>query len=234
MNKDFKSNNTEEYLFLRNEIMLRAGWHLEYTKNAAIMTVSVWTGAFVLMAYSSRTSSSDGVALAIPFILFFPIIMLYPLSLKIYENYSKVCNIVTYLMKFHENPLHANDGTFFRWETAHAALLEDSRVRKSRITKAVDKSNDELVYLSIISLVLFLIFSCLSLRRDYSSLFNEIMHFDVHVNDIVAQEVHGGIAILFLIWGWWLTTRISKYSSYKRFKKMFPETQEFWKRYSQR
>ena len=173
----------DEYMFLRNEIMSRAGWHLEYTKNAATLTISIWAATFLLMRYLGEKDIKDFFDMPI-FILLSPIVIFYPLSLKIYENYSKVCNIVSYLKKFHEVPLTENNGTFFSWETVHGDLLAHLYKNKSIIIKRLSKSNDELTFLSGISLCLFIFFSFWGFIKSYINIGMFILHIVVAVGGI--------------------------------------------------
>jgi hypothetical protein len=214
MSKDFKvGRNKEEYLFLREEIMLRTEWHLGFTKNAITMSVSIWGGVFALIAYSlDKVNNFDTVLYISKFILLFPILIMYSLSNKIHENYINFCNIGAYLIKFHEKPVSENDGNFFSWETAHADLLTNFRVNKPTIIKTMNKSNNELSFLSIISLLLFLFFSALNIKYYCST--------HAFITSIAATI----IGILFMV-------IIHRKSSYECLGELSKAAQEFWGSY---
>jgi len=205
MSKYFNINK-EEYSILREELMLRTGWHMTYTRNAIIMSTSIWASSFALINYFSDKDFFHIVTFA----FLFPILMMYPLSFKIYENYVNFSNIPDYLKKFHEKPISENDGTFFSWETAHGDLINSLRKNNPKIAKTMNKSNEELTYLSVISLLLFLLVSVLNNRRDY---------------DFLTVSIGAGII------GILLTIEIYYKSSYKCLEKLFKEAEKFWDSY---
>jgi len=209
MNKGLKIN-PKEHLFLREEIMLRTEWHIGYTKSAITTSTLLWTGTFVLINYFP---DKDFLHIT-PFIFLFPILIMYPLSFKIYENYVNFCNITPYLKKFHEKPINENDGTYFSWETAHGDLLKHFSVKNPQIIKAMNWSNNELAFLSAISLFLFLLFSVIIW------LINNTLDIYVAVSSVVAMI----IGILF-------TVRIYNKSSYKCLEKLSKTAHEFWESY---
>jgi|GEM_PF-4434276 len=214
MSKEFKIHrNRDEYLFLRKEIMLRTDWHLNFTKNAVTTSVVFWVGIFTLIYYFSNEKLFDiPISNISTFLLLLPIAILYPLSFKIHENYINFCNIGAYLRKFHEKPIHENDGTFFSWETAHADLLGKLQANKPKAINAMNKSNNELTFLSGISLALFVAFSVLGLNKS----------FDWYIL---------AIKIITMAIGLYFTMNIHKRSSYRCLEGLAMTAQELWKNY---
>jgi len=210
-----KPPHRDEYLFLREEIMLRVGWHIEYAKVAISMTIPVWAFCFAFMAYAfTKDSSTEIIYFISVSILFLPILILCPLSFKIYENYAKVCIVATYLITFHEKPLNENDGKFFSWEIANAALGQHFRKNIPNITKALDQSSDDLTYLSITSLLLILVISIVcSIYRDANYYYSIIT---------LVLVILGGLLIKFVI---------HKYSSYKNLVELLTKIETFWDDY---
>ncbi|MDR0442382.1 MAG: hypothetical protein LBH44_03135 [Treponema sp.] len=212
MIKEFKVNK-KEYLFLRHEIMLRTGWYQSFTKNATTTSISFWVGSFALLTFFLK-ESIDQKYLSVPmFVLLLPIFVMFPMSFKVYENYVNFCNIGAYLIRFHEKPINKNNGTYFSWETAHDALLIHFKDKEPKIFKLMHKSNNEMTYLSTISLFLFCVFSFL-LLREIHSVFLLITH-----------------AVGFVI-GMLATYVIYKRSSYKCLIELSNAAKEFWKEYA--
>jgi len=210
-----KTPHRDEYLFLRNEIMLRVGWHIEYAKMAITITIPIWAFCFAFIAYAFKNDFPvEGTYFISIFILFLPVLILCSLSFKIYENYTKVCNAATYLIAFHEKPLNENDGTFFSWEIANAALGRHFKKDVPKITNALNRNSDDLIYLPAISLLLISLLSVLY------SVHSEISWYCFIVG--IVFVILGVLLIKFVIY---------KYSSYKNLSELLTITETFWDDY---
>jgi hypothetical protein len=248
--KDFKINNSCEYSTLRQEILSRIGWHQESTKTATTMSITVWGGSFALINYIFGKDASQDIftisilALLFPMLMSLPIFMLYPLSIKIYENYASMCNISTYIAKFHEKPINENNGNFPSWETTHSALLSHFKVKKTKIAgtdhlETLNQHCDEVYFLSRISLALFVLFLVLNSYKVIKDMYlcniininslNDIVNI-ASLNDVVILSIFI-INIIVLIIGAWLTWNVHKYSSYKRIVEISEITSKFWDSY---
>ena len=223
--------NKKEYLFLRNEIMKRIGWHQEHTQKATTVSISVWSGSIALITYffgkeysNHEFISTPIVFMVLSLLMFFHILLIYPLSFKINENYFRISNIVTHLIRFYEKPIYENDNSYFSWETANAKLLNHYKTKKNDILKPVEQHGDELIYLSVISLVLFVIFSILG------------YYFILSKNNTIRNKnyiylgfiFHLIMLLIFII----VVFKIRKYSSYKCIGDIAKIANEFWESYS--
>jgi hypothetical protein len=166
--KNENSTKTQEYIFLREEIVSRTAWCRECEKRAATVSICVWGACLFLVPhfYGKEFSDKPEFALLLPLLMLSPIIIIYSQAKRIAISNVFVQIIAAYLRKFHEKPIFEEGANCFRWETYIGAWgkyvggLEEPR-RKVFIIKS-----SELHYFSYASLFLFLVFSIMGLRHN--------------------------------------------------------------------
>jgi hypothetical protein len=229
MSKDFKINNKEEYISLREEIILRLGKRHEHIKKASTMFISVCYGSFALIAYSFGkdflNNELEILGILIPastlafllssILMFLLICIFYSLSLEIYINTIGINNIGSYLAEFHEKPISENDGSFFSWETANGNWIKYLRSNEPKIAKKLASRCIELSLLSYISLALSVFFLAAGL-------------WNIANNSIVILIIAIAYATVTKIC---LINKIGCLSSNKSVEEISKKAQEFWGSY---
>lgn len=229
MDKDIKRNK-KEYLFLRDEIMKRVNWHQVHTQKATAISISVWSGCFALIAYFLGKDLFNKINLDISILfmmlsilMVLHIFLLFSLSFKIYENYFRISNIFTYLIKFYEKPIYENDENYFSWEIANSKIFEYYDNHK-KIKCPVMFCCDETIHLSLASFVLFIIFTFFVFYNFCIEKSTIITLDNIHIW-ILLSSILFILSILFFV-------IICKISSYRCIGKIAELSGKFWDNYS--
>lgn len=146
--------DTNEFAAIRNEISMRIQLINTQENTALLMAAGLWTVGTALSTISTVFLLSGLISV---FLLYVPILLLIPISIKSGENLYQIEVLSTYVKVFYEYTSLAeerNRGKIFFWEFANGAASKINKKQKNISTYTFFLNNAYCI-ISLISLIIY-------------------------------------------------------------------------------